>query len=504
MKDEASELSNPNICLKLDLAFLKTQPCKLPNPHLPKRCPYYHDFAKDRRRPPQNYSADMCVYALHDQSCPYADNCTKSHNRVEEFYHPTKYKTRFCSFYPGRLEACEYGDFCCFAHSEADICIDLLHLIERDADFYMFHYKTAWCPFNEMNHDREKCVYAHNWQDYRRKPHTHSYRKDQCPNWSASKIINVYLDGCPNGMKCSCSHGWKEQEFHPLYYKMSSCRYGEACAKPHCPFYHSEKDLHALSDRRFPLNSFFSIVPKNRIIGFSSQDYPDQHSLPNQNSEAKKAAQPNNPPVYMGMEGYTGYISPYMSPHISPQVSPHISPQISPKGSPHMSPTNMGMYYGAAIPQAPYMNVDTYYYQQPSGINYSPSQFTKEPLKKHTQIRTKAAPFIPKQADQRTVKAATKSAEKELPGTELKIVDDDSLMQFLTQNRLAHLASKLSKYGITESFLLKMEDSELSQLGLATEDKKKLVEALEKTKNAGQRAMANLIDFECLSIMGGS
>ena len=485
MKDDssASELSNPDICLKLDLNFLKTQLCKQPNAHLPKRCPYYHDYNRDRRRPPQIYSSDMCVYALHEQTCPYGDNCTNSHNRVEEFYHPTKYKTRFCSFYPSKLSSCEYGNYCCFAHSEADICIDLLHLIEPDADFYMFHYKTAWCPFNETNHDREKCVYAHNWQDYRRKSHVYNYRREQCPNWSASKIINVYLDGCPNGIKCTCSHGWKEQEFHPLYYKVNSCRYGEACVKPHCPFYHSEKD------KRFPLSNFFTAVPKNRIIGFSSQGYPDQHLLQNQSNE--KVMQQNNSSPYMGMTGYIGpYMSPHLSPKISPQVSPHISPQISPyqspEGSPHTSPNTM--YY---VPQPSYMNLDSYYYQQPY------QNFTKEPLKKPTQIRAKAAPFVPKQGDQRTGKGIHKLVDKELPPTELKIItDDDSLAQFLNQNRLGHITGKLMKHGITESFLLKMEEQEVNQLGLNSEDKMKLMEALEKTKNACKRAMATLIDLE--------
>lgn len=30
-------------------------------------------------------------------------------------------------------------------------------------DFYMFHFKTVWCPYREDDHDRKVCVYAHNW-----------------------------------------------------------------------------------------------------------------------------------------------------------------------------------------------------------------------------------------------------------------------------------------------------------------------------------------------------
>lgn len=62
------------------------------------------------------------------------------------------------------------GDFCSFAHHEFDIKAELIHNLEFDQDFYLFYYKTIWCPFNYINHDRAICVYAHNWQDFRRKP----------------------------------------------------------------------------------------------------------------------------------------------------------------------------------------------------------------------------------------------------------------------------------------------------------------------------------------------
>lgn len=39
----------------------------------------------------------------------------------------------------------------------------------------MFYYKTEFCPFNLTEHDKSKCVYAHNWQDYRRKTDIYSY-----------------------------------------------------------------------------------------------------------------------------------------------------------------------------------------------------------------------------------------------------------------------------------------------------------------------------------------
>ncbi len=114
------------------------------------------------------YTAELCEFIGAGQECPDGDHCSYAHNRVEEFYHPDKYKTKFCTTYPSGHPVnpavnCEYGNFCAFAHNIVDIRIDLLHQYRMDMDFYLFHYKTVWCPFNESEHDRSSCVYAHNW-----------------------------------------------------------------------------------------------------------------------------------------------------------------------------------------------------------------------------------------------------------------------------------------------------------------------------------------------------
>lgn len=90
----------------------------------------------------------MCKRAERELSC--TDDCDFSHNRVERLYHPDKYKTKFCTHYPQTLCQCEYDDFCCFAHSEKDIKVPLLHLMNpKDMDFYLFYFKTAWCPLTK-------------------------------------------------------------------------------------------------------------------------------------------------------------------------------------------------------------------------------------------------------------------------------------------------------------------------------------------------------------------
>lgn len=102
--------------------------------------------------------------------------------------------------------------------------IDLIDDMDRDDDFYIFHFKTVWCPYTEKKHARDECVYAHNWQDFRRKPQKFPYSHEQCPQWHSRTFIQVYGDGCKNEFLCPFSHGWKEQEYHPKNYKMNACR----------------------------------------------------------------------------------------------------------------------------------------------------------------------------------------------------------------------------------------------------------------------------------------
>jgi hypothetical protein len=161
---------------------------------------------------------------------------------VEEFYHPDKYKAKFCQNYFSKTSLCEYGKYCCFAHGDHELRIDLIDKYEMDTLFYFFRYKTVWCPYVDTDHDRESCVFAHNWQDFRRKPHKQHYNSEQCPHWPTNKTINEYENGCPNGLKCRRSHGWKERLYHPKYYKTQLCINGlpeqPACTTNHCPYFH--------------------------------------------------------------------------------------------------------------------------------------------------------------------------------------------------------------------------------------------------------------------------
>ena len=224
----------------LDLSLFKTQPCSIQEPHNPKLCIYYHSSRDRRRNIPHSF--EMC--AEHEKDlCNNVETCNKAHNRVEQLYHPDKYKMKFCTFYPKKIHECEYSGYCSFAHSESDIKIELIHNYMKNENFYINNFKTVWCPFI-LQHDKALCVYAHNWQDFRRKPKEFDYQPVHCPNWKSSNFILSYEEGgCKSMESCNKCHGWKEIEYHPNLYKMKPCSLGKKCTRPSdCPFFHNNSD----------------------------------------------------------------------------------------------------------------------------------------------------------------------------------------------------------------------------------------------------------------------
>ena len=227
----------------LDISSFKTNPCTIKIQHNHKQCQFFH-YPKDRKRQGDFYGIDLCPYIEQEKElCPFGDNCSKAHSRVEQLYSPLKYKSRFCSFYPNNLQNCEYGDYCSFAHQEQEIAVPLIHHYDFDADFFIFHYKTVMCPFNQNKHDKSSCVYAHNWQDFRRKPQEIRYEPVPCQNWKTGDFVTNYEDGCVNGFDCNKCHGWKEYDFHPMNWMTKPCPKGKGCNKKReCTFHHNNSE----------------------------------------------------------------------------------------------------------------------------------------------------------------------------------------------------------------------------------------------------------------------
>ena len=142
----------PVVIKHLLLSDFKRYEC--PNrgcPHNHKSCFFFHSI-KDYRREDSQYTPELCKFA-ETEKCPKHDRCRRAHNRVERLYHRDKYKTKFCHYYPNKISLCEYGDYCSFAHSIEDIKVRLIHHLMPsiktcDFDFFIFYFKTEWCPFN--------------------------------------------------------------------------------------------------------------------------------------------------------------------------------------------------------------------------------------------------------------------------------------------------------------------------------------------------------------------
>lgn len=229
-KLEESAASTGMVIEPFDLATFKVLPCTRGRgaPHDRKLCPFYHNL-RDRRREPGSYVAEPCDECFDVETpppgrCKNGDNCQKCHNRLELLYHPDVFKLRFCSTFPD-VSSCQRGAFCAFAHSEKEIGKDKLFSEEEERsgtdDFYMYRFKTLWCPFGRQ-HDWHNCHYAHTYQDWRRAPEL-GYGSEPCPHWVKNLALSDYARRCPNGFLCQYSHGSKEQLYHPSYYKTMPC-----------------------------------------------------------------------------------------------------------------------------------------------------------------------------------------------------------------------------------------------------------------------------------------
>jgi len=249
-----SELqTNIPINKEINLDNFKVNPCKSMNiVHEPKHCPYYHTHLDKRRNFNSfNYSIEKCIF-YETGKCP--DNCHYCHTLVEKLYHPLKYKTKFCTSICQNDLKCEYGIYCGFAHSKQEIRAELIDNFEKDAHFFVYYFKTLWCPYTH-EHNKSECIYAHNWQDFRRRPNLFTYKAEQCPDWKPGKYISLYSEGCSKQHTCLYSHGWKEPLYHPNFYKTQPCQEGKKCVKKLCPYYHSNKEKRIVQKESSEINN---------------------------------------------------------------------------------------------------------------------------------------------------------------------------------------------------------------------------------------------------------
>ncbi|CAD7932748.1 unnamed protein product, partial [Amoebophrya sp. A120] len=199
-------------------------------------------------------------------NCPLMMDCPFAHSKTELLVHPAKFKTRccdsfkcfddnccfLCGSYPNPSN-CPYGTRCRFAHRRQELGNLLFRPSEENVqeitdEFLILKYKTKWCP-HLYQHNWTYCVYAHNYQDYRRNPQV-GYGPVPCPFWDPRDTAkSSYNDRCKFGAQCPFSHGSKERAYHPLNFKVSTCQdigpgedRAECTREPFCAFYHNDLD----------------------------------------------------------------------------------------------------------------------------------------------------------------------------------------------------------------------------------------------------------------------
>lgn len=104
--------------------------------------------------------------------------------------------------------------------------------------FYMFFYKTSWCPTKKDSHDSKGCIYAHHLRDFRRPPDLFKYNPEDCE----TLVSGVGWDACPLALKCPKCHTTVERLYHPDKYKRIQCDKQRCNKLEICAFYHSMRE----------------------------------------------------------------------------------------------------------------------------------------------------------------------------------------------------------------------------------------------------------------------
>lgn len=203
------------ISLSLNLERFKVEGCASKCGR--RECPYAHNPQELRRRlRGAKYSKDLCP----GEGC-IASECSHSRNAFESRYHPDNFRKKICQ--EALFGNCGLGKFCHSVHANEEAKFRPLHLLPLDRNFLFFSFKSEFCPYSWLPHHAFSCVYAHNWQDFKR-PYSPWIQPISCPRWSKESRIVDYEQGCPQGFNCTFCHGWKELEYHPSVFKTVACK----------------------------------------------------------------------------------------------------------------------------------------------------------------------------------------------------------------------------------------------------------------------------------------
>lgn len=108
--------------------------------------------------------------------------------------------------------------------------------------FYMFRYKSCWCPNRKDSHDSKSCIYAHHMRDFRRPPEIFKYVAEDCENMQINNTGEYGWEKCPKGLLCDKCHTTVERLYHPDKYKRINCDRSRCNKSEICAFYHNQQE----------------------------------------------------------------------------------------------------------------------------------------------------------------------------------------------------------------------------------------------------------------------
>jgi len=187
---------------------------------------------------------------------------------------------------PGATSAgCRRGSGCAFAHSREEARTPLLSREEEAQEpgamtehFFLHRFKTLWCPIG-VTHDWQTCVYAHNYQDARRRVSI-GYGPKPCPEWTKNKKDGSadYASRCSLGIFCPYAHGAKEQLYHPLYFRTVVCRdtRSKVCPREQlCAFFHRNKERRKVAADQTNYSAPLKDLPPDWVAEFLDPPFRD-------------------------------------------------------------------------------------------------------------------------------------------------------------------------------------------------------------------------------------
>jgi hypothetical protein len=210
---------------------------------------------RNRRRKPFlqhgrfNYIPTRCRYVLKDKFCPQGVHCRFSHTTEEMIYHPSKYKTKMCTYPLGPHGGCiAYGMHCAKAHHPSDLRAAVYEppghraqmgftfddwpqfvcppqLREQEREFYMYHYRTMRCKDFPWDCNCNGLKY-HRPKDRRRGPLI-AYTPVACndvKSWRQSDGLHLVKSN-HSQRNCSKAHTLLELMYHPQVYKTGLCEH---------------------------------------------------------------------------------------------------------------------------------------------------------------------------------------------------------------------------------------------------------------------------------------